>query len=416
VLDTSGSMLGTDTRIQGQFQQLVTMLAGQVDDLAFAAAGFGDFPVDDGDNSQYDVPFYLVHRAMTAKTPAGLASLVGAMTYKNIITDGLGPWFAGMRGGDDPEQGWEALRQIGTGVGITYPSPLTGTGMVPPFDAATAYPTPSPAGEETGAIGGLGFRANSLPIIMLVTDTTQHDDVNTATMPVSADRDVAAMALAQVGARVIGVNTYFGSGQADLAWIAQTTGAQVTPDAWGSGSARPADCAPGLCCVVADDPSNGGSATQPAPVNGECTLMFTSDEYDTNLSTMIAQAVTAVAHGVPIDVSARVIDDPSDQVDTVAAFVDHVEAVTTGACAGDTATADTFTAVLPGSTACFQITAKPNNSIQPGATTTKYHAVLQPTGDGLADLAPVDVWFVVPSGACTMGSDGSGSGSGVVLQ
>ena len=52
VLDTSGSMLGTDTRIQGQFQALVTMLAGQVDDLAFAAAGFGDFPVDDGANSQ----------------------------------------------------------------------------------------------------------------------------------------------------------------------------------------------------------------------------------------------------------------------------------------------------------------------------------------------------------------------------
>jgi hypothetical protein len=218
---------------------------------------------------------------------------------------------------------------------------------------------------------------------------------------------------------VIGVNTYFGSGQADLEWIAQTTGAEVTPDAWGTGSARPADCAPGLCCVVADDPSNGGSAAQPPPVNGECTLMFTSDEYDTNLSTMIAQAVTAVAHGVRFDASAKIVDDPSDGVDTVASFVDHVEADASGPCAGDTATdtdgdgvPDTFTAVLPGSTACFSITAKPNSSVEVTAT-TKYHALLQPTGDGIADLAPVDVWFVVPAGACMPGSDG-GSGSGIV--
>ena len=410
LLDTSGSMLGTDTRIQAQFQTLVTMLAGQIDDLAFAAGGIGDFPVMDGANSQYDVPYYLVHRVMTARTPAGLHSLVAAMTFKSIITDGLGPWFAGMRGGDEPEQGWEALRQAATGTGITYPSPLTGTGAVPAFDPTKAYPTLPPAGEEEGTIGGLGFRRDSLPIFVVVTDTTQHDDILTTTNPHSADRHVALAALTQLGARVIGISTWAGTGGADLSWIVTMTGAQVTPDAWGTGAARPANCPAGRCCLVADDPSVGGTATQPLPVGGTCTLVFQSDRYDDNLAKMLAQAITAVARGVAFDASAMVVDDPSDGVDTVSAFVDHVEAVAAGPCAGATAVdrdgdgvPDTFTAFVPGGNACFRITAKINTSVPPGAAPTKYRALLQPLANGLADLAPREIWFVVPTADCSGG-------------
>lgn len=407
LLDTSGSMLGTDTRIQAQFQQLVTTLAGQIDDLAFAAGGIGDFPVDDGANSQYDVPYYLVHRVMTARTAAGLHSLVSALTFKNIITDGLGPWFAGMRGGDDPEQGWEALRQAATGVGITYPSPLTGTDAVPAFDPATAYPAHPPAGEDVGTIGGLGFRRDSLPIFLVVTDTTQHDDSLTTTNPHSADRHVALAALAQIGARVIGIDTWAGTGAADLTWVATMTGAQVTPDAWGTGAMRPANCPAGRCCLVADDPSVGGTAQQPLPVGGTCTLVFQSDRYDDNLAQMLAQAITAVAHGVPFDASAKLVDDPGDGVDTIAAFVDHVEAVADGPCADATAVdrdgdgvPDTFTALVPGGDACFRITAKINQTVAPGDAPVKYRASLQPLANGLADLAPREIWFVVPASDC----------------
>ena len=410
LLDTSGSMLGTDTRIQGEFRKLVTMLAGQIDDLAFAAAGIGDFPVNDGANSQYDVPYYLVHRVMTARTAMGLQSLVGAMTFKNIITDGLGPWFAGMRGGDEPEQGWEALRQVATGTGISYPSPLTGTAAVPAFDPMHAYPAHPPAGEEQGTIGGLGFRRDSLPIILVVTDTSQHDSVLTTTNPHSANRMVAAQALAQIGARVLGINTYAATGTADLTWIATTTGAQVTPDAWGTGAARPANCPVGRCCLVADDPSVGGTAVQPLPVGGTCTLVFQSDRYDDNLAKMLAQAITAVARGVRFDAGAKVVDDPGDTVDAVAAFVDHVEAVADGACAGASAVdrdgdgvPDTFTAVLPGSNACFRITARINDSVPPADGPVKYRAWLQPTANGLGDLAPQEIWFVVPASDCSGG-------------
>ena len=122
LLDTSGSMAGTVTRIQGHLAGLVTRLAAEVDDLGFGAAGYGDIPMDDGANSYADVPFYLVHRIMTAKTEPGLRSIVRSFDYRNIITDGTGPWFAVMRGGDEPEQGWEALRQAATGVGLVYPN------------------------------------------------------------------------------------------------------------------------------------------------------------------------------------------------------------------------------------------------------------------------------------------------------
>ncbi len=401
-------MAGTDARIEAQMQLLITMLAADIDDLAFGAAGYGDFPVDDGDNSQYDVPFYLVHREMTARTAAGLKSIVDAMVDKSIISDGLGPWFADMRGGDDPEQGWEALRQASSGVGIMYPrADNIGTGMVPPFDPATAYPTTAPAGEETGAIGGLGFRTDSLPILVTITDSSFHDVSLTTTTPHSANEAVAVAALTALGARAIGVQTFAADSGPDLTTAAVATGAQVAPDAWGTGAARPANCPIGKCCLVADDPDVGGTATQPSPTNGECTLVFQSDRYDTNLAQMVAQGVLGVAHGVALDASAKVVDDPSDAVDTVAAFVDHVEAVADGSCAGATVQdsngdgiADTFTAVLPGSSICFRITARVNDTVPPGSAPTKYRALLQPLGNGLADLAPQEVWFVVPTASC----------------
>jgi hypothetical protein len=408
LLDTSGSMLGTDTRIQAQFQTLVTMLAGQIDDLAFGAGGIGDFPINDGANSQYDVPYYLVHRIMTARTQAGIKNIVDSFVFKNIITSGLGPWFAGMRGGDEPEQGWEALRQGATGVGITFPNAYgTGTESVPPFSAQTAYPAHAPAGEEVGTLGGMGFRTGSLPIFIMITDTTQHDEVLTTTTPHSANLATATMAVQALGARVIGVSTYLGTGQPDLAAIATATGAQVTPDAWGTGSDRPANCPVGRCCLVADDPSLAGTTTQPAPVNGECTLVFHSDRYDTNLAKMLAQGITGVARGVRFAASATLVDDPGDAVDAPAAFVDHVEAIADGSCSGASVrdvngdgVPDTFDAVVPGTNVCFRITAKNNETVMPAQGPVKYHAVLQLTGDGVPYLAPVDVWFVVPADSC----------------
>ena len=414
LLDTTGSMAGTASRIQGQFRQLITMLAGEVDDLAFGAAGYGDFPWHDGANSQYDVPFYLVHRVMTARTEAGLASIAGAMQYRNIITDGLGPWFAAMRGGDEPEQGWEALRQAATGVGITYPSPFGGTGAVPPFDPDAAYPSTPPAGEEVGATGGVGFRDDSVPIVIMITDTEHHDAPVATTTPAIAGRSAAYSALEALGARVIGLMAWKVTGHDDLQAVAAATGARVAPSAWGAGSERPGNCPADRCCLVAEDPDTGWVEEQPAPVGGMCTLVFRSDRYDTNLAEMIAQAVIAIARGGVFDIGAELRDVPeedgADEVDVAAAFVERIEAVREGACAGLAAedldgdgALDTFVEVEPGASVCFRITARQNTEVAAAAEARAYRGELRLTGDGVAGFGARPVWFVVPGSSCDPG-------------
>jgi hypothetical protein len=407
LLDTTGSMLGTYSRIQGELAEIVQGVAAEIDDVAFGAAGYGDFPIYDGANSHHDVPFYRVHRMMTARTPQGLSSITASFTYRNIITSGLGNWFAGMRGGDEPEQHWEALRQIATGIGITYPEPFgNGTRSAPAFSPASAFPTTIPAGEEVGTIGGLGFREGATPIIIQITDTNGHVGGLTTTSPVSATRPVAVSALRAIGARVVGIMAWVTVGKDDLTQLAIDTGGLVPPTAWGTGAARPANCPIGKCCLVAEDTN---APPQPDPVNGLCPLVFKSDRYSMNLSAMVVQGVVGVARGAKFRIGAALLDDASDDVDTAAAFVDRVEALPTAACAGaivaDTdqdGVPDAFTALVGGSPACFRITARTNTSVEGAQTGAKrYRAKLQLTGDGLASFGTRGVSFVVPSGSCT---------------
>jgi hypothetical protein len=389
LLDTTGSMLGTYSRIQGELAEIAQGLEAQIPDVAIGAAGYGDFPVYDGANSQYDVPFYLVHRMMTVRTPAGLASITNSFQYANIIVDGLGNWFAGMRGGDEPEQHWEALRQTATGVGITYPDPFNAnaTRSVPPFSAQTAYPTTIPAGEEAGTIGGLGFRRDATPIIIQITDTNAQPGGLTTTSPVSATRAVALGSLKAIGARVVGVMAWITVGEDDLTAMTIDTGGLVTPDAWGTGAARPANCPIGKCCVVAEDEI---VRPQPDPINGKCPLVFQADRYSQNLSQMIVQAVAAIANGAHFQIAAEVRDDPSDDLDVADSFV---ESVTT--CDGEP-----FADVVSGAAVCFRITAKPNTVIDNAAEARRYRATLQLTGDGVGSFTSHEVFFVVPSKTC----------------
>ena len=409
LLDTTGSMTGTTTRIHNALAEIVSTLSAEVEDIAFGAAGYGDFPFYDGANSDYDVPFYVVHRIMTARSDAGLASIASSFQYKNI-TDGLGNWWSIMRGGDEPEQHWEALRQVATGIGITYPAPFgTGTRSVPAFDAATAYPAQPPTGEEIGTIGGLGFRENSTPIIIQITDTNAHDGGMTTTNPVSATRAVALAALRAIKARVVGVMAYSNVGHDDLAAMAIDTGGVVDPSAWGTGSERPANCPVGKCCVNADD-SVPVVQPDPDPATGKCTLVFKADFYSTNLSKMVIQGVIGVVRGSKFQIGAKLVDDPADDVDTAEAFVERVEALPSGACAGTTVidtdhdgVPDTFGALVGGSLACFRIKVRPNTTVGAEETTRVFHATFQLTGDGVASFRTRGVTFVVPGKSCGSG-------------
>ncbi len=404
LLDTTGSMLGTTSRIQGELAEMATLIANEVDDVAIGAAGYGDFPMYDGANSHVDVPFYLVHRMMTTRTAAGAQSVLNSFRYRNIF-DGLGNWFSVMRGGDEPEQHWEALRQTATGVGISYPAGQGGgTSSVPAFNAQTAYPATAPAGEEVGTIGGFGFRRDSTPIIIQITDTNAHVGGMTTTSPVSATRPVALAALRAIGARVVGIMAWITVGHDDLTAMTIDTGGQVPPTAWGVPPERPANCPIGKCCVVAEDEV---IRPQPNPVNGLCPLVFQADRYSMNLAKMVAQAVVAVSRGAKFEIGAELRDDPTDDHD-VASFVDDLAALPAGACAGaavadldNDGAPDAFTAVVGGSPVCFRITPHTNDAVPGTDTARRYRGVVQLTGDGVGSFASREVWFVVPTAACT---------------
>ncbi|HEU5055293.1 MAG TPA: hypothetical protein VFU21_02155 [Kofleriaceae bacterium] len=408
LIDTSGSMAGTVSRIGGHLEGLVTRLAAEVDDLAFGAAGYGDVP-SIGANSEWDVPFYLVHRVMTARTPAGLASIVRSFDYRNIITDGLGPWLAIMRGGDEPEQGWEALRQAATGVGLVYPDAYgERTEEVPAFDPDTAHPSPPASGEEVGARGGLGFRDDALPILIQITDTEHHDQPVAETTPALATRPVAFEALAAAGAKVVGTMAWKVEGHDDLVAVAKATGARVPPGTWGSGEARPENCPEDRCCLVGEDPDTASPEIQPLPdPDGLCTLVFRSDRYDTNLGDMMARAVLAIARAGRFAVSAVLRDDPADDLDVAAAFAAEVEALAIGDCLGadpvDTdgdGRADTFPDLTSGARACFRLSAGSNTTVEPDAAARAYRAILRVTGDSVAAFGAQEVFFVVPGTTC----------------
>jgi hypothetical protein len=409
LLDTSGSMAGTVVRIEGHLAGLVTRLAAEVDDLAFGAAGYGDIPMDDGDNSYADVPFYLVHRIMTARTDAGLRSIVRAFGYRNIITDGTGPWFAIMRGGDEPEQGWEALRQAATGVGLVYPNEWSGRDQeVPAFDPEVAHPSPPVDGEEVGARGGLGFRDDALPILIQITDTEHHDQPVAETTPTLATRAVAFDALAALGAKVVGNMAWKVEGHDDLVAVAEATGARVPPETWGTGDQRPADCPEGRCCLVGDDPDTPSPEIQPSPdPDGLCTLVFQSDRYDTSLGEVMARAVLAIARAGRYAVSAVLRDDPEDDIDVAAAFDAQVEALAIGDCLGAAPVdsdgdgrADTFPDLDAGARACFRLSAGTNTTVAPDSAARAYRAILRVTGDGVAAFGSQEVVFVVPGTTC----------------
>ena len=58
-------------------------------------------------------------------------------------------------------------------------------------------------------------------------------------------------------------------------------------------------------------------------------------------------------------------------------------------------------ACVGGSPVCFRITPRANDSVPGTDVARRYRGVLQLTGDGVGSFASREVWFVVPTSACT---------------
>lgn len=240
-LDVTGSMATMRTALSTAARDTIfPTLSALFERPGFGLATFADFPCG-GFGAAGDLPFRLLQRVTTDASAVHTA--LGA-----VVVAG---------GADQAESGYEALFQIATGSGVT------GCGVtVPPFD----HTVNRIAGVADGTIGGMGFRAGSLPIVLHVTDAPAHEASDYAAMGSFAASSTSAIeALGRIGARVISLSGSTAAWRPQLVALATQTGATVPVCAWGE--TRPASCSATQCCT-----GNAG-AGRPA-VDGMCPLVL----------------------------------------------------------------------------------------------------------------------------------------------
>ncbi len=199
LIDVTASMQDEIERIRDQLRdKLAPAIREQIEDVSFAVATFGDFPVRPfGDF--IDHPYRLVL--------ASTDDVFRAQAAMNTIRLG--------NGGDEPESHVEGLYQLATGEGLG--------GYVP-----ASFGCPS---------GGLGYaclREDALPIVLLFTDASFHNGpggsqpYSGAISPAPHTYDDARDALEAIGARVIGFDSGEGTPAAHLRQLALDTRATNT--------------------------------------------------------------------------------------------------------------------------------------------------------------------------------------------
>lgn len=223
--------------------------------------------------------------------------------------------------------------------------------------AAAGSCSGSPAGP--GAIGYPCFRPGALPVILLTTDEPSQYTCPTASAVIGQAN--------QIGAKIIGI---LGSGL--------TAGTQDQLEALATGTGA---------VTAAGDP-----------------LVF--DGAGANASSAIEDAIRTLARSVPLDISARPVDQGGDPVDAVAAFVDHLETLQLGtsACSAGLTDSDSngdgfddlYRNVLPGTPVCWKLVPKSNTTVPATDEPLLYRARVDVYGDGVTLVDSRDVWFVVP--------------------
>ncbi len=289
-LDTTGSMGGEITNLQNGLSTISTSVLAMVPDTAFAVGDWHDFPISPfGDppgspgNMLGDKPWQLLQPVTTN------VSLI------QVALNGM----TALGGNDIPESGYEALYQVGAGTGVSWPG-----GSIP------AYPGPG--------LGGVGFRAGTLPLVVHVTDAPSHTDAEyAAAIPDAHSKSAALAALTVLGARVIPVLSFAdATANAQLLEAATATGAEVLP----CGFTHVAGCPANLCCTGingAGEAPNG---------SGRCPLRFRISTEGTGASTAVVLGMEAAVKYGTHEVLAGATDDGLPGTLDTACFIDRIEA------------------------------------------------------------------------------------------
>jgi hypothetical protein len=363
LMDNTGSMSGTIRALQmGLTGTVIPMVRAAIPEAWFGVGGFDDYPIgrygtpgcgSDSAGIPHDMAFFQ-YQIMTSND-------VDAQNAVNIYRTNCGA--------DGPESGLAALYALATRDALGGYARFRSAGM-----PVTSTPPACPPGHT----GAACFRPDAVPIIVMMTDVCQHNDPTCSapydgSVPGGGPSWAATMsALAAINARVVGIDTSGGARTSLTRFVQETT---IARGATGAASD-----------YVISAPGGSG------------------------LSSAVTTAIQR-ASLVPLDVSARAVDDPGDTVNAVAAFISHLETNATGApgrtCTGGFATVDrpgidddtfpdTFQRVTPGSPVCFDIVAKTNTTVTPTTSPQVFRARIEVVGDGFTPLDARDVFFLVP--------------------
>ncbi|HJL24453.1 MAG TPA: MXAN_6577-like cysteine-rich protein [Polyangiaceae bacterium LLY-WYZ-15_(1-7)] len=383
LVDTTGSMGGEIDNLQASLASVVTDVRAVIADTAFGVARFDDFPTagygSASCNGERDLPFELEQRITTD---------MGA------ITSGVDALDMPLHcGNDGPESQIEGLFQAATGNGFRAPGGASWASAFDPdagFDAALGH----------GRIGGAGFRADRLPVIVIATDNTFHrrwddttvtadrltwcgDAMGDTCNPYSmgdfgsaADQTPATvaetlMALNGIGAKVIGVASE-GSGGSDqrteLEAFSIATGSYKEPVGGVCDTGlMGADRAP-----VMVDPDGPG----PEPTQELCPLVYSINGTGSGLGDSITSAITDLTSFVSfstLHTEAR-DDESTPGLDESEFFLRGIpvradpatcptlptvaDRLTSGGGLGSDGEFDSFVGVEPGCLVTFQIVAQ----------------------------------------------------------
>lgn len=396
LMDTSGSMIGEITNLQTALTgTIVPGIQGQVPNTQFGVGSYEDFPVtpfgslrgsDCGRNSNPN-PDQPLHLFQTITN--NLASIQAAVGQYSMGNAPIGC------GNDWPESAIEAIYQVATGQGLTGPAP-------------TSVPA-----------GGVGFRAETMPVIVTITDAMSHAPGETAScsgqsvnytgsvLQVAHTRAQAKTALGNICARSVGIASIEPtlpancSGQADLEDFATATGARVPPSAWDVPS-RPAGCAVGQCCTNANGTGRAPDA------QGLCPLVFRTDQNGSGLGNHIVTGirmltrfatfdVTSDRQGVTSDVDGNPLPSPHTTADFIKAVVPtgFMLPPPPPALPNPTFDATTFFNVTPGTRVQFDVQAL-NDFVPQTQDAQIFRATIRVLAGGCTALDQREVLILVP--------------------
>ncbi|MBU1243266.1 hypothetical protein KJ612_08700, partial [Myxococcota bacterium] len=291
-MDTTGSMSGEITNLKsGLSSTIIPAVRARVTDSAFGVSYFDDYPMNPFGVANYNAGHDRVFQLLQAPT----TNTSTAQTAVNALTTG--------NGNDGPESTFESLYLMAT-----------------PGASTWSYTAPAiPA----GTLGGVGFRQQSVPIVLHITDAVSHVPAEYAAYGITTSHSAAQAiaALNAIGARVITLNSGAADSLGHLTQISTSTGANLPVCAF-KDTSNNWRCTANMCCTNCST----GTCAGVAPVGGMCKLVYSISSAGTGLGTAVVDGIDGIIKYSTFNVYTTWRRDPANTTFDTSCFIKRVVA------------------------------------------------------------------------------------------